>query len=411
MDRREDAGVHHDASELLAWMRDTERGRHLMSAVGESHARGDELRDGVLLRAGHDPAQVAFAYGQAELRERAVAKFGGDAARMWFTRDGLEQASSAAAANHRAARLVGPDHPRQPRVLDLCCGIGGDLIALARGGAQVTGVDRDPVHLAMALASAHDLGLVAGGLLYDVRDVALDADAVLIDPARRQAGRRVASGDGEPPLRWCFDVPVARVAVKAAPGLDRSRLPPDWQVEFVADGRDLKEAVLWSPGLRDGGPAALATVLAPTGASSMADDGAGPAAVTGVGRWLLDPSPAVGRAGAVDALARACGATKIDPRIAFLTAREPMVTEFGRLLRVEADLPFDVRRLRGLLSGMDVGAADLRRRGLAGDVDLIRKQLRLKGSRRITLVLTRVRDAPWAVVCVEPDDPPLPVSG
>ena len=397
---------HPPGTALLAGLRTTPAGRRLMAAATASHARGGELRDGAALRADHDAGEVAFAFGQAELRARAVAKFGADAAFMWFTREGLEQASSAAAARHRAARLVGPTGGG--RVLDLCCGIGGDLTALARTGAEVTGVDRDPVHLAMALASAEDLGLTAGGLLADVREAPLEgAHAVFVDPARRQAGRRVATGDGEPPLRWCFDVPVERVAVKAAPGLDRALLPHDWQVEFVADGRDLKESVLWSPALRDGGAAALATVLTPDGTSSLADDGAGAAPVGAVKGWLLDPSPAVGRAGAVDALARTLGASKIDDRIAFLTSDTPMTTEFGRLLRVEAELPFDVRRLRALLAARNVGAADLRRRGLAGDVDLIRKQLRLRGSRRVTLVLTRVSEQPWAVVCVEPGDPPL----
>lgn len=390
--------------ELLAWARSTESGQALMAAALAAHEGGTELRDGAALRTAYDPAQVAFAFGQAELRERGVAKFGADAASMWFTRVGLEQASSAAAAGHRAHRLAAPGS----RVFDLCCGIGGDLVALARTRAHVTGVDRDPVHLAMALASCADLGLDAAGLEADVRDAPLaQADAVCIDPARRAGGRRVATGDGEPSLRWCFDVPVERVAVKAAPGLDRETLPPEWQVEFVADGRDLKESVLWSPAIRSGGAPALATVLTPGGASSMSDDGAGPAAVTDVGRWLLDPSPAIGRAGAVDALARRLGATKIDERIAFLTADAPMTTEFGRSLRVEAELPFDVRRLRVLLRERAVGAADLRRRGLAGDVDLIRKQLRLKGNRRVTLILTRVSDKPWAIVCVEPSDPPL----
>ena len=42
------------------------------------------------------------------------------------------------------------------------------------------------------------------------------------------------------------------------------------------------------------------------------------------------------------------------------------------------------------LRGLDIGAVDIRRRGLAGDVDQLHRDLKLSGSRRATLVMTRV---------------------
>jgi hypothetical protein len=42
---------------------------------------------------------------------------------------------------------------------------------------------------------------------------------------------------------------VPAVCVKAAPGLPAELIPPGWEAEFIAEGRDLKEAVLWSPAL------------------------------------------------------------------------------------------------------------------------------------------------------------------
>ncbi|MEP7025685.1 MAG: SAM-dependent methyltransferase, partial [Actinomycetota bacterium] len=84
---------------------------------------------GSRLRA-HYPAElVATALAQQELRQRARAKFS-RAMDMYFTRAGLEQASAELVARHRAARFAaagaGPG-----QVADLCCGIGGDLVALA----------------------------------------------------------------------------------------------------------------------------------------------------------------------------------------------------------------------------------------------------------------------------------------
>jgi hypothetical protein len=56
------------------------------------------------------------------------------------------------------------------------------------------------------------------------------------------------------------------------------------------------------------------------------------------------------------------------------------------------------RRLRDL----GIGAVDIRRRGLAGDVDQIRRRLKLAGKARATLVITRVDDKPWGIICTEP---------
>src|SRR5436190_2900781 len=98
----------------------------------------DELRLSKRLRVKHSAELVAAALGLVELRRRGLAKFA-HASEMYFTRSGLEQASSEQAARHRAERFA-----RFERVADLCCGIGGDLLALAQTSA-VLAVDVDPV--------------------------------------------------------------------------------------------------------------------------------------------------------------------------------------------------------------------------------------------------------------------------
>jgi hypothetical protein len=123
------------------------------------------------------------------------------------------------------------------------------------------------------------------------------------------------------------------------------------------------------------------------------------AAVRPPGRYLLDPSPAVTRAGAVADLAAALDAWQIDPMIAFLSADTPLLSPFGRCLEVLASMPFAVKPLAAELRRLDIGAIDLRRRGLAGDVEELRRRLRPSGSRPATVVLTRVVNKPWAFVC------------
>jgi THUMP domain-like len=384
----------------------------------------DALRLGTRLRRRHPAELVAAALAQRELRERAAAKFA-LAGRMWFTREGLEQASAEPLARHRAARYAGAD-----RLADLCCGIGGDLCALAPGRAALA-VDLDPLHLRMARENArvHGAGEVAAACA-DVQVLKLPRSlAVFVDPARRSGGRRLPAGESHPPLAWCLELAgrVAAVGVKTAPGLPLDRVPPGWEVELLADRRELKEAVLWSPALATTtrratvfpGPATLAAEPRSTGATSgpsdageplrppagpswgSPDPSGSPVPCGPPGAYLLDPSPAVTRAGLVEELARDLGAWKLDPQIAFLTADQPLRSPFGRLLAVEASLPWSLKRLREVLRQRGIGAVEVRKRGSAVDVDELTGRLRLRGDARAVVVLTRVAERPWALVCAE----------
>jgi hypothetical protein len=98
-------------------------------------------------------------------------------------------------------------------------------------------------------------------------------------------------------------------------------------------------------------------------------------------------------------LARLVGAWQIDEKIAFLSADAPVRTPFARTLLVLDSAPWDQRKLPAKLRALGIGAADIRRRGLAGDVESLHRRLRLSGSRRATVVMTRAAGRPWGLVC------------
>ncbi|MDF2744127.1 MAG: hypothetical protein K0S88_5504, partial [Actinomycetia bacterium] len=256
-------------------------------------------------------------------------------------------------------------------------------------------------HLRMARENArvHGAGEVAAACA-DVRILSLPRSlAVFVDPARRAGGRRLPAGESHPPLAWCLELAgrVAAVGIKAAPGLPLDRVPPGWEVELLADRRELKEAALWSPALATTGR--RATVF-PGPATLTAAPGP-PVPCGRPGAFLLDPSPAVTRAGLVEELARDLGAWKLDPQIAFLSADQPLRSPFGRSLAVDASLPWSLKRLREVLRQRGVGAVEVRKRGSAVDVDELTGRLRLRGDAHAVVVLTRVADRPWALVCAE----------
>jgi hypothetical protein len=61
--------------------------------------------------------------------------------------------------------------------------------------------------------------------------------------------------------------------------------------------------------------------------------------------------------------------------------------------------PWHEKRLKRRLQELEAGPVDVRRRGLAGDVDAITARLRGKGDRPFTIAMTRVQDKPWAIIC------------
>jgi hypothetical protein len=57
--------------------------------------------------------------------------------------------------------------------------------------------------------------------------------------------------------------------------------------------------------------------------------------------------------------------------------------------------------VKARLAGLGAGPVDVRRRGLAGDVDAIARRLRGPGGhglRPYTVLMTRHEDAPWAII-------------
>jgi SAM-dependent methyltransferase len=359
------------------------------------------LRLGTELRDRYPPDLVAAALTQQALRVAAREKFS-LADEMFFTRDGLEQASGEQAAAHTARRFAG-----RALVADLCCGIGGDLTALTRVARQVLAVDADCDNLQFATRNAAVYGAfgAVSAVCGDVGDLKLAGiPAAFIDPARRAGGHRLRAGDSRPPLSWCFALAdrVPRVCVKAAPGLAHALVPEGWEMEFVAVGRNLKEALLWSPGFATTARRATVLPAEPRDGSHTLEAGTGalpPVPIAAPGEYLLDPNPAVTRAGLVAELAHDLGAWQLDPMIAFLSLDRLVSTPFARTLRILESMPWHEREVARKLRELGIGAADIRRRGLAGDVQQIHRRLALQGDRSATVVITRQNGRPTGLIC------------
>ncbi|MDP2773468.1 MAG: class I SAM-dependent methyltransferase, partial [Nocardioides sp.] len=253
--------------EAFRWLL-TEPGQRLLAEATDLE-EPDPLRAQTALRRTASAEHAAAALTQARLRQRAAAKFGADAARMYFTPDGLEQATRTAVAQHRAGRLAAF---RTESLVDLGCGIGGDLLAAARVGIVCAGVDLDPVRVAVAEANLDSLGLAGAVMVADA--TTLDTtpfDVAFADPARRSArGRTFDVDDWTPPWPFVEELLRRDACVKVAPGIPHALVPDEVEAEWVSDHGEVKEAALWSGRLAT--VRRRATVIGDGGLATLTDE-------------------------------------------------------------------------------------------------------------------------------------------
>ncbi|MFF8317276.1 MULTISPECIES: THUMP-like domain-containing protein [Streptomyces] len=374
----------------------TPEGRALLDAV-RGTAPADELAVATRLRREHPADLVSAALGQARLRQRAVAKFGAkDAERMFFTPHGVEQSTRASVAGHRAERMKALG---VTSVADLCCGIGGDAIALARAGIRVLAVDRDPLTAAVARTNAEALGLA--GLIdvreADVTEVDTDGyDAVFVDPARRGGRGRIFDPEAySPPLSWAIEAALKAPhgALKVAPGIPHDVVPAGAEAEWISDGGDVKEAVLWF-GTE---PGAVRATLLP-GPRTLLGTGLPDPRVRPVGRYLYEPDGAVIRSHLVAEVARDLDGGLVDETIAYITADTLRPTPYATAYEITDRLPFNVKKLKALLREREVGILTVKKRGSAVEPEELRKKVKPQGPHSATVFLTRVAGAPTMLV-------------
>jgi len=376
----------------------TPEGRALLEEVRGTDP-ASELAVATRLRREHPAELVSAALGQARLRQRAAAKFGtSDAERMFFTPNGVEQSTRTTVATHRAERLRALG---VRSVADLCSGIGGDAIALARAGIRVLAVDRDPLTVAVARANADALGLA--DLIEvreaDVTEVDVSAyEAVFVDPARRGGRGRIFDPEAySPPLSWAVGTasraPLA--ALKIAPGVPHEAIPAEAEAEWISDGGDVKEAVLWfgtEPGL------VRATLL--PGPRVLRGRGLPDPEVRPVGRYLYEPDGAVIRAHLVAEAAEELDGGLIDETIAYITADSAHPTPYASGYEITDQLPFSVKKLKALLRQREIGVLTVKKRGSAVEPEELRRKVlpKAQGAGSATVFMTRVAGAPTMLV-------------
>jgi hypothetical protein len=326
------------------------------------------------------PEAARWAFLQKELRGRAATKFEG-AARMFFTREALEQATNEHVAAYHASHF-----PVGSVVVDMTCGIGADLMALARRGPAVgIELDGERAWCAAANLAANRLsGLVARGdslgcLRYEI-------DYVMVDPARRVNGRRSLDLNEFSPNPFVVRDLIAgcrRAVMKLSPMVSDTDLALlGAQVEFVSSGGECREALVvigsesvpgreavhLESGERLGGRPIFATTESPK-------------------VFLYDLDPAAVRVGASGTLEEKFGLTGISGASGYMTSDQWVESPWLRGYEVRAAGSFDLKRIRGLLRSLDARIFEVKSRAGGLDTSILMNKLRCEGSQALSLIL------------------------
>jgi hypothetical protein len=349
------------------------------------------------LRERYSLQEAGWLLDQVLLQARAGDKFE-HPERCLLLEEALQQASSLCLSRYHAQQFS-----EFRRIADLGCGIGGDLLGLTALIPTVTGVELDPIRAALARFNVINNGFTTGAEVVegDWTRMRLDVEAAFIDPGRRVGGRRVFSlQEMIPPLPLILKLQnqIPNLAIKAAPGVDRSEIPPTAEVEFISEKGEMKEALLRFGALKQG-HARRATLL-PTGAQMTAPDHRDPPiAVQEAASYLYDPDPTILRAHLVKPLAAQIGAAMLDGEIAYLSSDRFVKTVFARVWQVKRQGPFHLKNLNRWLQETKAGEVVLKKRGSVIDTDEFQKRLKtIPGGKKVTVFFTQCKGKPWMIL-------------
>lgn len=341
--------------------------------------------------------EVAAAVELDDARRRGRGKFGPWADRMLLDRVGVEQATGLAVARVKAKRWE-ESASNAAAVWDLCCGVGGDAIALAERGFRVTAVDRDETKVWM---SRHNVKQCTGREIAsqaaDVTRTSIPSDAAVhLDPDRRAGGRRrFDPADYEPDLGWIASLAGRETltAIKLAPGVDGDQVPAG-ELQWISDAGRLVQAVLWTGPVRPGHRATrirpAASPLDHPGTDELAGPPAPPPLADAGGRYVYEADPAAERAGLLHRLCESHTIAEAHPGLGVLTGDaavdSPWLTGFELLER----LSWREKRVKAALRRRGAGIVEVKTRDRAVDPDRVQKAMRGSGDEPFTLFVLRL---------------------
>jgi hypothetical protein len=414
-----------DAACTLPGLRyiNTKPGQELLTAVRSRLINGHSytVSDIALWRKDHPAPAVACAIAIVQSQLKAADKFP-SAKKIWAIPEAVEQASSHRVAQYKARKISALARPEL--IFDLCCGIGGDLLALAQL-SPVIGVDISAVRACMARHNADQMPgkfpvLVLQADLHTVPFQIKPTHFFHIDPARRSSGKRNNDFSAMHPGPEIISELIQRFSsgvIKLSPAVKFSSLPAG-HLELVSDNGTVVQALLWTgmAGTQLGIQTRTATVINDSitwSVTGAATDSTSPKMLAHQPEhWLYEVDGAVTRAGLAAALAQQVPLQWLSPEGGYLTGPDqlahPALTAFEALSHFaysESELQRQLKNLKLPLNPAGPAVEIKTRGGLGLDTDQLQKKLSKMGAEGLTVLIYRGQLGRTCVIARRPAAP------
>jgi hypothetical protein len=317
------------------------------------------------------PEDARWAFGQWSLRQRGLAKFA-LSKQMLFDVDGLEMATHETVAAYHASRF-----PIGSLVADLTCGIGADLIALARRGPAL-GFELDAGRASHAIHNLAVHGLQAEIAERDSLASEWAFEYAFCDPSRRSHGRRTldTSQFSPDPRQVAERMRNMKLGgIKLSPMLsDRELEAFGGRLEFISFGGECREALVWLGSLPEPGRRAVHIQ-----SRSTLEAGADPPVFGEPMRFLFEADPAAIRAHCLGTLCDRHGLSALGDSNGYLTGNGWAETPWLKTFEVLTSHPADIKRTKTELKLSGGGTPIVKSRVAGVDVEKLQRELRAPG--------------------------------
>jgi len=344
----------------------------------------------------HFPAVASL----IKLRKKAEGKFS-KSREMFFTSYGLEQST-----DEKISELIAARFKKDWKVVDLTCGIGGNLISLAKNSQKVVAIDTDQVNLECAKENAKVYGVdgniefVLGNAFDNIPE---DVDAFFIDPSRMREGKTKTRSflNSEPNILKMMDFifkETKNLCVKISPAFDYgeiklfSEVP---EIEIISDDNVCKVALLWFGEFKT--CERRATCIVGNKIHSLTD-GAGVQRAEILAKplnYIYEPNKAISKAHLVNELAERHGLYKISPKVSFLTSDELIIGEeksLFRIFKVTHQDKFSLKKLEGALKDRNINRANIIIKKFPLKPEDLYKKIKIKEGGEVFIIIMPLKD-------------------
>lgn len=333
----------------------------------------------------------------ARLQAKARQKFGDGV--WWCTERSLQQSTPWQVAKLKASWFA------DTHVYDLCCGLGGDLLAFADRG-PVTAIDLDPVVSEMAAANLRGTDRHANFKVADVAEISVPPAATIhLDPDRRVDNGLGSDQRTLSPEHYSPDWSTTRRLAESCSGALIKLAPaatidadPEWHRVWISLQGSVREqsvligSVRHAAGLRAGGISAIA--VKSDGSfdqlAGSADDDIHVASATEIQGIMVDPDAAIRAAGLTETFAARHDLQTLGGPQGFLSGPEsdqpvPMAVQ-GKILWSGSP---DDRAIRRNLRTLDAFPQRVKTRGVDHDPAKLMRRYKSTGTQPVTLWIGR----------------------